>query len=114
MSDKLGDASVIEQLAQLRTIYVARLPAEFTALDALAAALGNRELSRGNLDELHNRLHKLAGSGGTFGLAKLSSHARVIEQEIKAMLAETFEVLDQEICKKLVSDILSLRAEVDA
>ena len=108
MSDKPIEDSVTEQLAQLRNIYVARLPAEFTALNELANGLDKNELVRANLNELHNRLHKLAGSGGTFGLVSLSARARIIEQQIKALLAETFESLDPKTCKQLLTDIVSL------
>ena len=111
MTDKLIDNSVTEQLAQLRNIYVGRLPAEFTALKELASGLDKSELVRGNLNELHGRLHKLSGSGGTFGLVTLSARDRIIEQQIKLLLAETFETLEPDLCKQLMSDILSLSSE---
>jgi len=80
-------AAVQAEIAKLRETYLSRLPEEFAELEALAAGLESDEKSREALESLHQRLHKLAGSGGTFGLAKLSKQARSLEQTAKQWLA---------------------------
>ena len=80
-------AAVQAEIAKLRETYLSRLPEEFAELEALAAGLESDEKSREALESLHQRLHKLAGSGGTFGLAKLSKQAHSLEQTAKQWLA---------------------------
>ncbi|MGB4359346.1 MAG: diguanylate cyclase, partial [Rhodoferax sp.] len=82
------------RLAQLRADYLARLPAELTALQALGACLSGDDTDRTSLDELHHRLHKLAGSGGTFGQAALSAGAHALEQRVQGWLAGSLDALD--------------------
>jgi diguanylate cyclase (GGDEF)-like protein len=100
--------TVAEQLAKLRNDYLARLPAELAALTALAIGLGEGESDRASLDELHHRLHKLAGSGGTFGFTALSSAARTLEQRVKAYLSNPLEVLDSPSRLAFLADVAAL------
>ena len=76
-----------EQMAKLRAVYMARLPVELAELQALAGGLQGGEGDRPSLEALYQRLHKLAGSGGTFGLAALGAAARVLEQRTRVWLA---------------------------
>ena len=78
--DATQQQALAEQLARLRADYLARLPVELAALQALADGLQGGERDRACLDALHARLHNLAGSGGTFGLAALGAAARALEQ----------------------------------
>ena len=94
-----------EQLAKLREAYLARVPAELAALQALAGALQGGEGDRAGLDALHQRLHKLAGSGGTFGLAALSAAARALEQRVVTWLAGTLDGVDAAACQALVAEL---------
>ncbi|MDX5362744.1 MAG: diguanylate cyclase [Pseudazoarcus pumilus] len=71
------------QLEALRRDYAARLPGEMATLQALGERLCGMQPDAADLDELHHRLHKLAGSGGTFGFAALSAAARALELQIK-------------------------------
>ncbi len=116
MDDKLK-AAVAAQLAQLRNDYLARLPAELAALQALGAGLCGGDTDRASLDELHHRLHKLAGSGGTFGLTALSAGARTLEQRVKGWLAGALDELDDARTRQAFSaDLAALGAtlsEVD-
>ena len=100
--------TVAEQLARLRNDYLARLPAELAALTALAIGLGEGEPERAGLDELHHRLHKLAGSGGTFGFAALSAGARTLEQQVKACLSNPLEALDSPSRLAFLADVAAL------
>lgn len=107
MDDKLK-AAVAAQLAQLRNDYLARLPAELAEMQALGAGLCGGETDRVSLDELHHRLHKLAGSGGTFGLTALSAGARTLEQRVKGWLAGSLNELDAPARQAFSADLAAL------
>lgn len=85
--DASRQQDLAEQMAKLRAVYMARLPAELAELQALAGGLQGGEGDRPSLEALYQRLHKLAGSGGTFGLAALGAAARVLEQRTRVWLA---------------------------
>lgn len=90
-----GDkGGVAAELARLREAYVARLPLEVAELAELAAGLADLTQAAPRLEALHQRLHKLAGSGGTFGLDGLSREARVLEQTVQKWLAADFKAVD--------------------
>jgi len=82
------------ELAKLRGAYLEHLPEELAGIAACASSLSGRESERPLLDELHHRLHKLAGSGSTFGLDDLSREARVLEKQARAWLAGPIERID--------------------
>ena len=50
-----------------------------TTVDEMVARTNEQEASSELLRELHGRLHKLVGSGGSFGFADLSRQARLLE-----------------------------------
>jgi len=111
--DERQQAAVAAQLAELRQAYLARLPAELAALQSLAADLGGGEADRARLDELRHRLHKLAGSGGTFGLAALSAAARTLEQRVKGWLAGGLAELDDgQVRQALAAGLAALGASL--
>ena len=76
----------VRQLARLRQEYRERLSKELLALRALGESLGSPGSHGRTLESLHLRLHKLAGSGGTFGLPGLSAGARALEHKSLAWL----------------------------
>lgn len=104
MDDTLKSA-VAEQLARLRTEYLARLPDELAAMQALGNGLHGGERDRASVDALHRRLHKLAGSGGTFGLAAMSAKARSLEQRLKTWLAGDLAVVDKATCLAFATEL---------
>ncbi len=106
--DATQQQALAEQLAKLRADYLARLPAELAALQALAGAVQGGEGDRACLEALHQRLHKLAGSGGTFGLAALSAAARGLEQRIVAWLAGKPDPVDATACRALAVELAGL------
>ncbi|MFO7541703.1 MAG: diguanylate cyclase [Thiobacillus sp.] len=110
MDDKLK-AAMAAQLAQLRDDYMVRLPAELAALQALGTGLSSGDTDRASLEELHHRLHKLAGSGGTFGLAALSAGARTLEQRVKGWLAGSLDGLDDAQTRETFSAELAALGE---
>ncbi|MDP1756922.1 MAG: diguanylate cyclase [Pseudohongiella sp.] len=102
------EKAVAEQLAKLRYDYVARLPAELAALTGLAAGLGEGELDRARLEELHHCLHKLAGSGGTFGFTALSAAARSLEQRVQGCLSSNLKTWDAQSRQSFAVDVAAL------
>jgi len=100
--------ALAEQMAKLRADYLARLPAELAALQALAGALCGDERDRAGLEALHLRLHKLAGSAGTFGLAALGAAAHALEQRVVAWLAAEPDEADRSARGVLAADLAGL------
>lgn len=86
MSDTKPTVDLAAELARLRRDYLLRLPAELVTLAQLTDQLANASptLIEDICHQLHPRLHKLAGSGGTFGLNRLGSEARLLEQLVKS------------------------------
>jgi len=99
-----------QRLAQLRADYVARLPSELAALKSLGEGLRGRERDRGDMEALCQRLHKLAGTGGSFGLTELSANARVLEQKVERWLEKDLGELDESVQPALVEDLDALHA----
>lgn len=58
-----------------------------TGSDLKAVWKGTQEVTWGadRLQEQHRLVHSLAGSGATFGFQDLSTHARALEIELKAL-----------------------------
>jgi diguanylate cyclase (GGDEF)-like protein len=108
--DKLRAAKIAEQLAQLRDVYLSRLPAELGALKKLADDLSGGEHERTSLEELHHRLHKLAGSGGTFGLPALGAAAGILESRVKDWLAGSLYDMDEKSHHDFAADVSALVA----
>jgi len=105
-------ATLAEQMAILRNGYLERLPEELDALNALAGAIQANKHDRDSLDDLYHRLHKLAGSGGTFGLAELSSRARSLEHQVKLWINNSLEVLDKNALQAFVADVAALATTI--
>lgn len=101
-------AAIAAELAKLRRAYLERLPAELSAIAELAARLGGGEADRSLLEELHQRLHKLAGSGGTFGQDKLSRRARDLEQAAKTWLSADLKATEPATRQRFVEAVARL------
>lgn len=98
-----------QQLAQLRQTYVMRLVQELPLLQQgamllhqLAGAAWHEQVQ-----DLSVKLHSLAGSAGTFGLADLGEQARQIEHQLKPWLVPGAEVTATEQ-QQLINDIQQL------
>ena len=80
-----GAAALAAQLAVLSAQFAAELGPIF---DELEAQVQGQEpgMARARLQAIHARLHKLAGSGGTFGFPELSRQARALEITAKGWL----------------------------
>lgn len=79
-------ADFAAQLAALREQYAEQLGVTLDDLVNRVSGQGANILHRATLAELHASLHKLAGSGGTFGFSELSNQARALEVTAKAWL----------------------------
>lgn len=112
MNDK-QQKTLSEKLAELQADYLVRLPAELATLQSLGEELRGGERDRVNLVALHQRLHKLAGSGGSFGLAELSAAARVLEQQVNLWLKGGLESLDNASYNSLRDELGALHGTVD-
>lgn len=75
------------QLQALRAAYCAQLPARIAEIETAWQSL-RRQPDTVVLQELHRKVHSMAGSAGTFGLPELGQAARAIEQHLKALLHE--------------------------
>ena len=71
------------QLAAIEARFRQRLDDELDTLDELSAQLQDAPAA---LRSLRDRLHKLAGSAGTFGYGELGSMARQLEQQAQTQL----------------------------
>ena len=100
------------QLAALRDRYVAQLGHGLDDLVARIETLGPG-LTREQLEDLHGQLHRLAGSGGTFGFPELSQQARVLEVGAKNWLNTPAE-LTAEAWRDWAQGVRALRATLDA
>lgn len=78
----MSNQSAQAALQRLSDQYVKQLPIEVAKLIEEVHALSHE-----NLQEIHHRLHKLAGSGGTFGFARLSQQARQLEIQVQTYIA---------------------------
>jgi diguanylate cyclase (GGDEF)-like protein len=81
------NAEIARKLQVLRDDYAARLPAEIQLLRDLVNKLSDPALQRGALDQLSQKLHKLAGSAGSFGFADLGKQAKKLELQAQAWLS---------------------------
>ena len=101
-------AAVTAEMAKLRRTYTDRLPIEIAELTALAEGLTGSEAERPKLEALHQRLHKLAGSGGTFGYALLSTRARSLEHQAQGWLDGSFASAEVESLRDFADNVAAL------
>ncbi|MBA1272943.1 diguanylate cyclase [Stutzerimonas azotifigens] len=75
------------QLQALTDRFAERLSLELPELARLAGFVHSREPEAlGYLGEIRERLHRLAGSAGTFGFSRVGDEARLLEQRVDAWL----------------------------
>jgi len=104
------NAAVIAELTKLRDAYLERLPQEVAELAILSAGLIGKADAGPQLETLHQCLHKLAGSGGTFGLAGLSCQAKVLEQTVQSWLTADFSNVDAAQRRNFAEAVAALAA----
>lgn len=110
--DSAQQQALAERLAKLREDYLARLPHELAALRTLGEGLQGGEDDRASLIALHRGLHKLAGSGGSFGCTELSAAARVLEQRVKGWLEGDLQAVNAAARQSLAESLDALATTV--
>lgn len=78
-------AALAAQLAQLRGKFLQRLEGTLATFAAQLSGAG-ADVPAAMLQDMHAQLHRLAGSGGTFGFTELSRQARTLEVQAKLWL----------------------------
>ncbi len=81
-----SSSTVASALAQLRQVWMARIPDELQRLCSLAEALRPGAQAGKVLEPLHQGLHKIAGSAGTFHFPELGRQARELETVVKGWI----------------------------
>ena len=79
-----GDDALAETIRLLRVEYLGDAPERVAELWAFHERAENGD--SGALDELRRALHKLAGSGGSYGFPELSAKSRAGEHEAQRLL----------------------------
>lgn len=80
------NAEIALKLQALRDDYAARLPTEIQSLRDLVSKLSDPDLQHDALDQLSQKLHKLAGSAGSFGFPDLGKQAKKLELQAQTWL----------------------------
>ncbi len=109
MVDKNTNENLVKKLAQLQEKYLQSLPEELTYLEGLSKTLQANTLDALTISTLHQRLHKITGSAGTFGLPKLSQMSRSIEQRLKNWQDQELETISTVHLQALCEDIEELK-----
>lgn len=84
------NTEVQAKLATLRARFLERAQDDLAELGAFAEAAPDGAVTPAMLVDCYQRLHRLAGSAGTFGLPELGAAARILEKQLKDQ-AEVFQ-----------------------
>jgi HPt (histidine-containing phosphotransfer) domain-containing protein len=84
----LVDPEFQARLRALNDKFAASLPDTLARLEAARARLRLDAIDEAQLKELHQILHTVAGSAGTFGFAVLGQQARRLEQRMRLLMSE--------------------------
>lgn len=103
------NADIKARLDALRTDYAARLPTEIERLRELAALALVPATQASALLELAQKLHKLAGSAGSFGFPELGKKAKKLELQVQEWL--TMERIDSGMLRVFSVAISALGGE---
>jgi diguanylate cyclase (GGDEF)-like protein len=103
------NADIKARLDALRTDYAARLPTEIERLRELAALALVPATQASALLELAQKLHKLAGSAGSFGFPELGKKAKKLELQVQEWL--TMERIDSGMLRVFSVAISALGSE---
>lgn len=106
--------NISEKLQELRQNYLLQLPTELAELNSIAKNLGRRGNDHEILQDLHYRLHKLAGSGGMYGAEELSKKAKLLEEQVQQWLHEAVKAPSSPLRKKFGRDLSNLISTLKA
>lgn len=104
------NAEIALKLQALRDSYAARLPLEIQSLRELVSRLDQPDVQRDALDQLSQKLHKLAGSAGSFGFPELGKQAKKLELQAQTWL--TSEHLDLGLLRVFAVAVAALDGQV--
>jgi diguanylate cyclase (GGDEF)-like protein len=113
MTDKQVADNVAAKIAQIRAKYLEQLPQELIALEKLAHSLQASKLDAETVHNLHQRLHKLTGSAGTFGLPSISQMSRPIEERLRDWKEQQLQSITVSKLQQLCEDIDALRSSLN-
>ena len=104
------NADITAKLKALREDYAARLPQELTALHELSgrALTDSGAAQVAHLTQLHQRLHKLAGSAGSFGFPQLGKQAKQLEIQVQQWLAQVVDPGQLQVISVAVGALVAL------
>lgn len=77
-----------QALDQFRDEFALQVPSRVAEASDRLRACREEPANEAHVRELHRSLHKLAGSAGTFGMARLGDAARAIEQRLEQLLEQ--------------------------
>lgn len=106
------NADIAAKLQALRDDYAQRLPNELAQLRVLVNDLADPELRTPALTQLNHRLHKLAGSAGSFGFTDLGKQAKKLELQAQEWL--TNDHLDMGILRVFSVAVSALGGDLQA
>lgn len=108
--DSAFAAALTAQLAQLRELFLQRLEGTLSNFTLQLSETG-APVPAEVLRDIHAQLHRLAGSGGTFGFVELSRQARALELQAKAWL-DADGVAEPQTWEAWKAGVLGLRQAV--
>jgi HPt (histidine-containing phosphotransfer) domain-containing protein len=88
MTDSSSTGGIDSRLKSLRLAYRQRLVKELVQIDGYVKALERDPACSQSMQALHQALHKLAGSAGTFGFGQLGQQARRLEQQVVKVMSQ--------------------------
>ena len=97
------------RLAQLQRDYARQLPAKIEAIQHGWQALEDNMTPDG-LEQLMRQCHTLAGTGTSYGFARVTEHCRAIEQLLRAVI-EQERSPDATLSQQINHHLLQLKEE---
>ena len=98
------------EIEQLRKRYLEHLRVELDEMARSAALISGLEADRQALVDIRHRLHQLAGSAGTFGVAAIGERARVLEETASNWLDAPLDGLDEASLSAFIAGVKELAA----
>lgn len=98
-----------KKLSEARIKYINNLPGKISEITLIWNQLNKEDWQQELLLKMINLTHNLAGSGGTFGIPKLSEHAKLLEQTLNELKNDGYDQKNREKIIKINSLLLSLQ-----
>ena len=109
--DSAASGDVSSRLADLRKRFAARAAGDLQELERRAQVMREQGFDQTVMEDVCARLHRLAGSAGTFGFPEMGEAARSLEKMLKAQAAAGAE---QQVSSLAVEKILALRTMLES